>query len=101
MSSTFQAAGQHRHWKLDAFLRQLLSGFSARGLPRQRALFKVNRFAAAAARLRPIEFIRKYFLFLAAFRTFTHKRFKGFEVGKPGTVLRGVGHRLFLSIKWL
>ena len=79
----------------------MLGWFSTLGLPRKRALFKVNRLAAAGARLRPVEFIRKYFFFFSTFRAFTHKRFKVFKVCKPGTVLRGVWHLLFLSIEWL
>jgi hypothetical protein len=82
-------------------LRWLLGWLSAPGLPRQRTLFKVNGLAAAAARLRPIEFIRKNFFFFSTFRAFTGKRFKIFKVCKSGAVLRGVCHVFILSVEGL
>jgi len=52
-----------------------------------RALRKVNGFAACAAGVRPLKFIRKYLFFLAAFGTFAGDDLEIFKIRIPGAML--------------
>jgi hypothetical protein len=52
-----------------------------------RALCKVNGFAALTAGVRPIKFIRKYLFFFTAFGTFAGDYLEIFKICIPGTML--------------
>ena len=53
-----------------------------------RALGKVNGFAASAAGVSPIKFIRKYLFFLSAIGTFAGDYLEIFKICIAGTMLR-------------
>jgi len=72
------------------FLRHVVSALARRdafAFTFNRALRKVNGFAACAAGVRPLKFIRKYLFFLAAFGTFAGDDLEIFKIRIPGAML--------------
>jgi hypothetical protein len=72
------------------FVRLVVSALARRdafAFAFNRALRKVYRFAACAAGVRPIKFIRKYLFFLAALGTFAGDDPEIFKICIPGAML--------------
>ena len=70
------------------FIKMPLTGRHTFGLTRKFALGKIDRFAAAFAVARFVEFIRKNFDFFAALGAFAGKRFQISKVFEARAMLR-------------
>jgi hypothetical protein len=70
------------------FCAGTLTGCDTFAFTLDRALAKVNGFAASVAGVSPIKFIRKYLFFFAALGTFARDYLEIFKICIPGTMLR-------------
>ena len=70
------------------FYARTLAGRDTFAFTFNRALGKVNGFAASAAGVSPMKFIRKYFFFFTALGTFAGDYLEIFKICIAGTMLR-------------